>query len=57
MARRIIQTVKSREVENISRPEEIYHDTGAVVIPWNARPEKVVCSKCTLPFKIEYDKF
>ena len=25
---RIIQTVKSREVEKISRPEEIYHDTG-----------------------------
>ena len=28
-----------------------------VVIPWNALPEKVVCSKSTLQFKIEYDKF
>ena len=28
-----------------------------VVIPWNARPEKVVCSNSTLQFKIEYDKF
>ena len=28
-----------------------------VVIPWNAQPEKVVCSKSTLQFKIEYDKF
>ena len=27
-----------------------------VVIPWNALPEKVVCSKFTLQFKIEYDK-
>ena len=25
-----------------------------VVIPWNALPEKVVCSKSTLQFKIEY---
>ena len=28
-----------------------------VVIPWNALPEKVVCSKSTLQFKIEYDLF
>ena len=28
-----------------------------VVIPWNALPEKVFCSKSTLQFKIEYDKF
>ena len=28
-----------------------------VVIPWNELPEKVVCSKSTLQFKIEYDKF
>ena len=28
-----------------------------VVIPWNALPEKVVCSNSTLQFKIEYDKF
>ena len=28
-----------------------------VVIPWNALPEKVVCSKSTLQFKIEFDKF
>ena len=28
-----------------------------VVIPWNALPEKVVCSKSTLPFKIEYDNW
>ena len=26
------------------------------VIHWNALPEKVVCSKSTLQFKIEYDK-
>ena len=29
---RIIQTVKSREVEKISRPEEIYHDTGPGIL-------------------------
>ena len=28
-----------------------------VDIPWNELPEKVVCSKATLQFKIEYDKF
>ena len=28
-----------------------------VVIPWNALPERVVYSKSTLQFKIEYDKF
>ena len=28
-----------------------------VVIPWNALPERVVCSKSTLQFKIEFDKF
>ena len=27
-----------------------------VVIPWNALPEKVVSSKTTLQFEIEYDK-
>ena len=30
---RIIQTVKSREVEIISRPEEIDHDTGTGMRP------------------------
>ena len=28
-----------------------------VVIPWNELSEKVVCSKFTLQFKIEYDTF
>ena len=28
-----------------------------VVIPWNELSEKVLCSKSTLQFKIDYDKF
>ena len=31
--------------------------TQRVVTPWNELPEKVVCSKSMLQFKIQYDKF